>query len=184
MRRLCVDMTRRLPELGHIRMSEVAVAIAQTRRPVAHGMYAALTPLRFEDGQRRGQVKGQSYLMERVLDPGGNELLYILTFYLPRFMEVDLGEKLVTIIHELWHISPDFDGDIRRFSGRCYAHSGSQEKYDAEMEKLAKCWLALEPPEHIYAFLRLTFAQLQSTFGRVSGVKFRRPRLIPVDTTV
>ena len=183
MRRLCVDMARRLPELQHIQMPKVAVAVAQTRHPVAHGLYASLTPLRFEDGRREGQVNGKPYGVERVLDARGEELLYILTFYLPRFMEVDLGEKLITIVHELWHVSPHFDGDIRRFSGRCYAHSSSQKDYDAEMQVMAKRWLALDPPEHLYAFLRLNFAQLQSTFGRVTGTMIRRPRLIPLGKT-
>lgn len=176
-RRLCLDLTSRLPELQHIDMSQVAVAVAQTRKDVSHGLYASLTPLRFENGSREGQVNGRRMRVERVLDADGREMLYILTIYLPRFMQVDLGEKLVTVLHELWHISPHFNGDIRRFEGRCYAHTHSQKEYDAEMATLAKTWLAMNPPEFLYAFLRLDFQQLQETYGGVIGMKIRRPRM-------
>ena len=42
-----------------------------------------------------------------------------MSFYLPRFCDQSLDEKLSTVMHELWHISPAFDGDIRRLPGRC-----------------------------------------------------------------
>ena len=58
-----------------------------------------------------------------------------------RFMDVDFEEKLVTIFHELWHVSPRFDGDLRRHPGRCYMHTGSQKDYDAQMLRLARRWL-------------------------------------------
>lgn len=179
-RRLCGDFSARHPKLQHIDMNRVAVAVAQTRKAVLHGVYASMTPLRFEDGALEGDVNGRRMGVQRVVDPNGDEMLYILTVYLPRFMEVDLAEKLVTIVHELWHISPQFNGDIRRFAGRCYAHSSSQDDYDAEMAVIVKEWLALHPPEYLYAFLRLDFAQLESTYGRVFGMKIRKPRLILV----
>ena len=49
-RRVCDDMVARLPELAHIDMSRVAVAFCQARKPVPHGMFASLTPLRFAGG--------------------------------------------------------------------------------------------------------------------------------------
>lgn len=108
-------------------------------------------------------------------------MLYILTFYLPRFMDLDRREKLVTIFHELWHISPDFDGDLRRHEGRCYAHSHSQAAYDAHVGVLADEWLRLGPPAELHAFLRYGFTQLQRHHGPVYGTKIPRPRLIPVN---
>lgn len=180
MRRLCGDMVSRLPDLAHIDLDRVAMAVAQTRKRVAHGLYASLTPLRFEGGARSAVENGVKSVIQRVLDQDGQEMLYILTFYLPRFMEVDFGEKLVTILHELWHISPDFDGDLRRHAGRCYAHTHSQKEYDAKMAVFARRWLELEPPEYLHAFLRLDFQQLTKTFGGVHGVKIRKPKVVTV----
>ena len=130
---LCDDITRRLRELSHIRMAEVAVTFAQTRSRVSHGMQAKLTPLRFEDGSLTMHRNGRYWSVPRLYH-GDQELLYILTFYLPRFFDHSFREKMITIIHELFHISPEFNGDIRRFGGRCFAHSHSQKDYDRQME--------------------------------------------------
>ena len=151
MRHLCEDMTSRLPELGHIQMSRVAVAFAQARNRSQYGTYATLTPMRFEHGSLFTQKRGGRYTVKRLYDDSGVEFLYILTFYMPRFMDVGLVEKLSTVIHELWHISPDFNGDIRRFPGRCYAHSSSQKDYDAAMDVLATRWLDSAPPAALSA---------------------------------
>ena len=84
------------------------------------------------------------------------------------------------MLHELWHIGPKFDGDLRRFGGRCYAHSGSQKQYDAHVEALVDRWLALDPPESLYDFLRLDFGQLTARHGRIFGRRVRAPKLIPL----
>jgi hypothetical protein len=85
------------------------------------------------------------------------------------------------VVHELWHISPRFDGDLRRFGGRCYAHSASQRRYDAKVEQLVDRWLSLEPPASVYNFLRYEFRELVRRYGRVYGVKIPTPKLIPVE---
>ena len=105
-------------------------------------------------------------------------MLYLLSFYLPRFLERPFEEKLATVVHELWHIGPAFDGDLRRHPGRCYAHTHSQKQYDALVQKLAERWLALDPPAEIHAFLHSNFRQLEARYGRVFGQKIRTPRLL------
>jgi len=180
-RRLCDDMVRRLPELRHIDLSRVALSFSQTRKNVGHGLYASLTPLRFPGGSTHTIRRGQKWTVQRMLDASGREMLYILSFYLPRFLDQGLHEKLVTVVHELWHISPRFDGDLRRYRGRCYAHSGSQKRYDAHVRALAHRWLALEPPEATYAFLRYNFNDLVDRYGRVYGMKIPAPKMIRME---
>lgn len=132
---------------GHVKFEQIAVVFAQARKRVNYGLNASLTPLRFKDGSLTTKRRGRPYTIQRMYEPCGSELLYILTFYLPRFQDLYLREKLITIFHELWHISPRFDGDIRRHEGRCYAHTGSQKQYDAHMEVLVDAWLAQHPAE-------------------------------------
>ena len=72
-------------------------------------------------------------------------MLYILNFYLPRFMDLSLTEKVTTIFHELWHISPDFDGDVAASRALLRTHALGKE-YDAAMRAMADQWLALQPP--------------------------------------
>ncbi|MBP89789.1 MAG: hypothetical protein CMJ64_24295 [Planctomycetaceae bacterium] len=179
-RAICADISQHVPELAHIDVNRIGFAFAQTRKAVMHGMQASLTPLRFEDGSLTGEYRGRPMRVQRVFDNDGREMLYIYTVYLPRFTNLDFREKLITIFHELWHISPEFNGDLRRHSGRCYAHSHSQSEYDAHMAVLADRWLKLQPPEELFEFLRLDFAAIEQRYGRVFGMRIARPRLLPI----
>ena len=181
MRRLCDDMVRRLPDLGHIDLAQVAFRFCQTRNAASHGMYASLTPMRFAGGSRHTVRRGRKWTLQRLVDKSGREMLYILSFYLPRFLDRGFRHKLTTVMHELWHISPQFDGDLRRYGGRCYAHTASQKQYDAHVEQLVDRWLSLDPPESVYDFLRCNFRDLTHRHGKVYGVKISTPKLIPLD---
>ena len=178
MRLVCQDMTGRLPELSHIDLGRVAVCFCQARNRASYGMFASLTPLRFAGGKETAVRRGRRMTIQRLHGPGGREMLYLLSYYLPRFMDLDFREKLITIVHELWHISPQFNGDIRRHDGRCFAHTGSQKQYDAAMDRLAQRWLSLGPPEELWSFLTGSFDDLLARHGRIVGIKVARPRLI------
>ncbi len=180
MRALCDDVVQRLPELAHVRMEQVAVTWTQAKKPTSHGLQASLTPMRFRDGSLDGRIGRRRYTVQRIYDDRGVEYLYLLTFCLPRFLDLGFGEKLTTILHELWHIGPQFDGDLRRHPGRCYAHTHSQREYDQEMKRMARQWLESSPPAALYDFLHLDFATLYRTQGRIGGVRLRRPKLIPL----
>jgi len=184
MRRLCEDIVARVPELKHIDLSLVAIATARCRKNVAHGLQAALTPLRFEDGSRITIRKGRPWAIQKVVDEDGREMLYILSFYLPRFIDAPYKEKLTTIFHELWHISPDFNGDLRRHGGRCYAHTSSQDEYDRTMWALAEGWLSRDPPDSLHAFLHCDFQELCHRWGHVDGARIAIPKLYPVPRTM
>lgn len=176
-RAVCVDMTQRLELLSHIDMNQVAVGYRQTRRAVQHGLQASLTPLRFEMGAETGKVGRHQYICPRLLDGQGNECLYLLNFYLPRLLEHPLEEKLTTITHELWHIGPNMDGDLRRHEGRCYAHGNSQKEFDEHAAELARQWLDADPPSGLYGFLESTFEELVHEHGSVVGDRYAVPKL-------
>jgi hypothetical protein len=180
-RRLCDDMVARLEQLRHVDMSQVAVSFSQTRRGGQQGMFAALTPLRFAGGRMHTFRRKRRWGIQRVYDADGREMLYVLTFYLPRFLDLPLREKLTTVLHELWHVGPTFDGDVRRLGGRCFAHGSSQKQYDAHIETLLDRWLSLEPPPGLYDFLRLNFGELVARHGRVFGRRVPTPKLVPLD---
>ena len=162
-------------------MPRVAVSFSQTRSAGKQGMFAALTPLRFAGGRLHTVRRKRRWGIQRLYDPNGLEMLYILTFYLPRFLDLPLREKLATVLHELWHIGPKFDGDVRRLGSRCFAHGSSQKEYDAHIEALLNQWLSLGPPHAVYDFLRPSFRELVAQHGRVYGVKLPTPKLVPLD---
>jgi hypothetical protein len=182
MARLCDDISRRLTEFEHIRMDRIVVTFAQARLRVSHGLQAKLTPMRFENGLLVSQRGGRQWTVERLFD-GDREMLYILTFYLPRFLNHTFREKMITVFHELYHVSPRFDGDIRRMEGRCHVHSHSQKQYDRQMEVFLDQYLALKPPRELYGFLRKKFLTLVAEHGGVVGKQVPIPKLMPLDNS-
>ncbi|MEK6238172.1 MAG: putative metallopeptidase [Planctomycetales bacterium] len=177
---LCADVVARLPEMSHVNMAQTTVTFAQARSNVLHGMQAKLTPMRFENGSLYRERNGRTWTIQRLRGTGGQEQLYILTFYLPRFLQHSFQEKLTTIFHELWHIHPEFNGDFRRFTGRCVMHSRSQKEFDALAEQLSQKWLGLHPPKSLYEFLECDFSELHRRHGSIHGLKIAIPKLIPV----
>jgi hypothetical protein len=177
LRWLCEDISQRSTVFRHVEMNRVAVTYAQTRSPVEWGMQAKLTPMRFEEGAMTCVREGRRWGAQRLFQDG-EEMLYILTFYLPRFLNLSFDEKLVTVFHELYHINPAFDGDIRRFAGSCYMHTGSQADYDRQMAVYAKEYLAQLPKERFPEYLQYDFAGLRRRYGAVVGLRLAVPRLI------
>jgi Putative phage metallopeptidase len=178
-RRLCEDITCLCPELAHIDVSRLLFGMTQARSGRRHGLQARVTPLRFNDGRLTRRRRGVAYQVQRYL-VDDCDMLYLVTFCLPRFLDQDFDDKFVTLFHELYHISPEFDGDLRRHDGRYDLHSHSKKDYDKHMAALARDYLAARPDPALYGFLRLNFAQLQHRHGSVAAVVVPRPKLIPV----
>ena len=168
MRRLCEDLVARVEELRHIDMGWVAVGFSQARKAADCGRYATLTPLRFPGGAAsydppRPQMDDPAGGRGRPRDAVFAHLL------LAAILDLPLVEKRITVVHELWHIGPKFDGDLRRFRGRCYAHSGSQRQYDARVKQLVDRWLELGPPAQVQDFLTQGYRHLVARHGAVYG---------------
>lgn len=178
MRLLCEDIAVRSPAFAHVAMDQVAIRYCQVRTSVLHGVQATLTPLRFAGGAKEEIRRGKTWTVRPLLGPDGVEMLYLLSFYLPRFLNRSFRDKLTTVVHELWHIGPQFDGDLRRHPGRCYAHGPRERHYDANIERLTDDWLALNPPAELFDFLQHDFGNLVQLHGAVRGLRIPTPKLI------
>ena len=178
-RALCTDIVRHCPELRHIDVTRLLIGMTQARSGRRHGLQARVTPMRFRGGRLTRKRRGGLYQVQRYF-VDGREMLYLVTFCLPRFLDQDFDDKFITLFHELYHISPDFDGDLRRHAGRCALHTHSKRLYDAHMAHLARAYLSNGSARVLHDFLRLNFAQLQQRHGSVVGVVVPRPRLLPV----
>jgi predicted metallopeptidase len=179
MRRLCADIVARCEDLRHIDVSKLLFAMTQARSGRLHGLQARVTPLRFRHGALRRLRHGIPYQVQRYL-VDGLDMLYLVTFCLPRFLDQDFDDKLVTIFHELYHIHPDCDGDLRRHAGRYDMHSHSKRAYDQHMAHLARSYLASSADPSLHAFLRLNFCQLQHRHGQVAAIAVPRPKVLPI----
>lgn len=179
MARLCQHIIEHTPDLMHIDLSRVLVTITRAKTRRHTGLQAKVTPMRFKHGQltqkRRGWVyQVQQYYVNNV------EMLYLLSFCLPRFQDLPYEEKLITIFHELFHISPEFNGDLRRHEGRYYQHSHSKKKYDEHMQGYVEKYLQSHHDASLTCFLRSSFEELHERHGSVHGVMVPVPKLVPL----
>lgn len=178
--RLIAHVTDRVPELAHIDPTRLLVCVSSTRGTGVRGTYARIHPLRFPGGarsveRRRGRhtwVSTMPTVVHRQV-----EILYIIYFLVPRFLDLSLREKLITVFHELYHISPAFDGDIRRFPGRNYAHGSSTRRYNTRMGELVDLYLADHGSPELLAFLEGDMAELRSRHRTLVGRRFPVPRI-------
>ncbi len=176
---LCQDIVENCPELSHIQTEKLLFATLQARNGHSHGLQARVTPLRFPGGKVSSKRRGTKYQVQRLFH-GKLEFLYLVTFCLPRFLNQDFDNKLITLFHELYHISPEFDGDLRRYKGRYALHSYSKKNYDEHMAGLAREYLQHRSDSKLHDFLRLDFRQLEQRHGCIQGVMVPRPKIIPI----
>jgi hypothetical protein len=173
------DIIAGTPELSHIIPNKLLVCVS-SGRPSAGGSLAKIHPLRFEGGEksvstRRGR-RNVVCTMPTIRHQG-EEILYVIYFLVPRFLELPFREKLITIFHELYHISPACDGDIRRFPGKNYAHGSSTKNYNVYMGKLVDIYLQQTADHSPLAFLEGNLAELRSRHRAIVARRLQAPRI-------
>ena len=176
---VCEDVIQRCPELSHIRSRSVLYTFTPARNRSVYGLQARVTPMRFRDGALTRRYRGTIYQVQRYY-VDGVEILYLVTFCLPRFLDQSFEEKLITIFHELYHISPQFNGDLRRHGGRYDVHSKSKKAYDVEMGKLVRRYLLNHPNPTMLDFLKYNSVELRRVFTTLRGVMVPRPKMFPI----
>ncbi|HWE25467.1 MAG TPA: putative metallopeptidase [Myxococcales bacterium] len=120
-RRVVADMVRTLPELSHIRASRILFVAGEARR----GSRATIRPLGGK-GRARVSVKGR-------------RALYCITLR-PKFFRASTPEQRVsTLLHELLHISPRFDGTLD--PARRHSRMGGG-KFEALLRPLLRRYMA------------------------------------------
>ncbi len=186
MEALVEDIVRRLPALAHVRLESLLVTISRARRGGLSGTYARIFPLRFERGAVRTTRRVGRELHTYEMPPlvhHGRDILYIVTFLLPRFQNLTFEQKVATVVHELYHVSEACDGDIRRLPGKNFAHGYSREAYDRKMEALAAEYLADPAHRPFTEFLKPRFHTLEGRHGGVAGRRTSppAPRLVAAE---
>ncbi|MHB9024258.1 MAG: putative metallopeptidase [Armatimonadota bacterium] len=168
--RILVDLCARVPELSHIHPRRVLVCLTRSRKRGAGGVFAKLVPMRFPDGSRWKTLNGHCYAFPQIPTEEG-EVLYLIYIYVPRFFEQPFERRLLTLIHELYHIAPAFDGTIRRFGSR--SHGNSRDKFNDNLQPLVDGYLAARPDEELLTILRKDLHVLSreaTLFGRQLGL--------------
>jgi putative metallopeptidase len=178
--RLIADITSRHEAFSHIDPSRLLVCINSSRNGSGHGLFAKIHPLRFPAGQTTQIVKRGRHTLRCTMPEiahCGRDILYVIYFMVPRFMDRALRDKLVTVFHELYHISPHFDGDIRRFPGRNFAHGGSTKRYNRVMERFVDEYLTLPGSSDLTTFMECCMLELRQRHRAIVGRKMAMPRI-------
>jgi predicted metallopeptidase len=178
--RLIADIAGRVAEFSHIDPRLILVCVSATRGGGVHGTYAKIHPLRFENGARiktiRRGIRKYDYEMPTITHRGA-DMLYVVYFLVPRFLNLPFREKLITLFHELFHISPEFNGDIRRFPGKNYAHGSSTKRYNANMAKMVDSYLEKHEAKSLTAFLEGDMAAIRERYKAIVGRKMAAPQI-------
>ncbi len=150
------QITHQVPDLGHIRPEQVLISATFNRSSRRSGLLAYVLPLKYRAGspiERRIRGSKEYHWAMLPLLRDGREILYIIYFMLPRFLHLSARERLETVIHELYHISPEFNGDLRRFPGRSALH-GSMKQYDATVRTLTDRFIDGRSADELNALLQ------------------------------
>ncbi len=144
---LIKDITEKVGELSYIDAEQVAVGFKRSRESVSEEVWAEISGIEDELSgtiqRREGRI--EKYFAPKTILINGIPVKYVVDFYVPVFFGLNFKEKLSTVFHELYHINPKFDGNLRFFKGKGYKHGSSLEKYDKYMDYLVDKYLKMNP---------------------------------------
>lgn len=142
-RLLIREIARRLPEFSKVRSENILVIAGEARR----ASRATIRPTRFQDTATLRSKDGR--LRKPRLTFRGRKILYVLTLRPLFFRTGGVEKRIETIIHELFHLSPAFDGTLA--SERRHAVMDAAA-FEAALRPLVKRFLAECPQEHLDRF--------------------------------
>ena len=134
-RALIRDVSAHMPEFGHIKASRILVVAGEARR----ASRGTVKPLMSNPAQGR---------RKSVVKIKGRRMLYCITLRPLFFRFSTAQDRIGTLMHELYHISPRFDGTLdeqRR-------HESVGREFSAKLRPLVRRYLRQCPPELWAAF--------------------------------
>lgn len=155
-----------IPDLAHIDVSRVQFALFHTRQAQQVLTFARCYPL-----TRESKKVGRSWhTLEPVYTPMRRKARYILAFAWKRYWEQPPRKRLETLVHELYHISPRFDGEFRSFD-QGGPHGPGLRWFDRQVRDLMNTYV---PEELEYDFPALSISVRSGL--KVTGQKLQVPK--------
>jgi len=134
------DLASRSPEFAHLVPARVLVVAGEARR----ASRGSVKPLAFA----RGKSKDASGARKPVVRVDGRRMLYCVTLRPLFFRDSRPEQRIETLLHELYHVSPAFDGTLD--AGRRHARLG--RKFSRSFRPLLRRYLRQCPPEVLAPF--------------------------------
>ncbi len=132
------DAARSLPEFAHVDVDRILVVAGEARR----ASRATVRPLSFQDSGDRVSKKGK--LAKPIVRIRGRRVLYVIVFRPMFFLRSTPEERIETILHELWHIAPSFDGTLDPSRRHAKLPPGA---FGAQFRPIVRRYLAMVPAE-------------------------------------
>ncbi|HKT78939.1 MAG TPA: hypothetical protein VJP86_01880 [Vicinamibacterales bacterium] len=195
------DLVERIPELSFIDVDNLLV-FARHGRTNAQGAFATchcLTLPPSEPGYYFWRERGSGRITRRsewfvtkspTLTIDDRDVKYLISFVLPRFCDQTFNRsrkeryypgmddpsiaKLDTVVHELYHIDPQYCG-IRRLDrgdGTYSTHCHSPQFFE-DVARMVREYVSRHPDPSVFDFLRHDLRSLQVNYGGVTATTFR-----------
>ena len=168
------DIIKSTDEFKSFDINKILVCCASNRKDSKGITYGKLQPLRFKDGSEIVQHNKSYYTIPKIV-LNNIEILYILYLYIPKFFELPINDKINVMFHELYHISPKFNGDIRRMGNIKSAHGHSKKSFEEKYIKYASKYFSKINETPFYSFLQMSFEYIETQF---KVIKYRRMKSI------
>jgi predicted metallopeptidase len=166
---------------SHIDINRLIVCLGSNKRNSRGAVFGKLVPFKFKDGNSILSYMGKFYTMPEIMN-NGTAVLYAIYFYLPKFFDLSTEEKLNVIFHELYHISPEFNGDIRRMGEVKKAHGFSRKNFDKKFEKDVKLFHEYISKTTYMDFLKMDSRMLQKNYQLYARrMKIPRPFIVKAE---
>lgn len=176
---LIQDIVKKVPIFSHIRPTKLLISCADVKKRGKTGTWAQLYPMKYENGHYsiRERSGNRVYLFKtNQIRIGRREIFYIIYLMMPRFQNLSYFQKLETIFHELYHISPEFDGRLRRLHKRYIFHGPSNKLYDERIRYWVRYYLKSRPSQLRNQFLHQRFNELKLKHNGIDMVYIPEPR--------
>lgn len=164
---------------SHINTGQMLVCLS-TNKGSGGGIYGKLVPMRFKNGEEIIEYKKKYYAIPHVFN-NNMKILYIIYFYMPKFFDLPPDDKLNVIFHELFHINPSFNGDIRRMGKVKSAHGFSKRHFDSHFHDSVIQFKNKIRSSEIYSILSMNTDQLYGTYGKIIARKMKMPRPVIIN---
>jgi len=168
------DMIKSTDEFKLFDLNKILICCASNRKDFRGATYGKLLPLRFKDGSEIIRHNGRFYTIPK-LKVNNTEILYIIYFYIPKFFNLSVKDKINVMFHELYHINPDFNGDIRRMGEFKSAHGHSRKSFEEKYIEYSNIFFSNIKDTPYYKFLQMNSNNIQDQFKKI---KYRRMKSI------
>lgn len=172
------DIIKATDEFKSYDLNRILICCASSRNDFKGATYGKLLPLRFKDGSEIISYNNRHYTIPKV-KINNIEILYIIYFYIPKFFNLSVGDKVKVIFHELYHINPEFNGDIRRMGNFKSAHGHSRKAFEEKYIVYAETFLKTIKNSPYFHFLEMNYEDIHNQFKKILYQRMKQIKPVP-----